>query len=56
MARERQRQRQAVDRAEAAKDAAAGYAVIVLSAVCFVLSLAVLTTIVRFVVGASTGA
>ncbi|MBR0406042.1 MAG: hypothetical protein IJI68_12720 [Eggerthellaceae bacterium] len=41
---------------ESVKNAAAGYAVVVLAIACFVLSLAVLSAIVRIVVGASAGA
>ena len=40
---------------EAVKNAFAGYAMVVLGIVCFVLSLAVLSAIVRLIVGASTG-
>ena len=43
------------DVAETAKNAAAGYAVIVLGTICFVLALAVLAMIVRLIVGASAG-
>ena len=41
---------------ETAKNAAAGYGAIVLSLVCFVLALSIITVAVRIVVGASTGA
>lgn len=41
---------------EAVKNAFAGYAMVVLAAVCFVLSLVAVTAIVRLVVGASVGA
>ena len=40
---------------EAAKNAASGYGVIVLAAICFIVSLAIVTLIVRVIVGASTG-
>lgn len=49
-------ERQHIDQIEAAKDAASGYAVIVLAAVCFILFLALLTVIVRFLVGAGASA
>ena len=52
----RANERQNMDRAEAAKDAAVGYAVILLATLCFLLSLAALTIVVRFIVGASAGA
>ena len=41
---------------ESVKNAASGYAVIVLGTVCFLLSLAVLSVIVRIIVGAGAGA
>lgn len=40
---------------EMIKNAVSGYAVTVLSIVCFMLSLVIITFIVRLVVGASTG-
>lgn len=40
---------------EAAKNAFTGYMVIILSVVCFVLSMVVVTALVRLIVGASTG-
>lgn len=41
---------------DSVKNAAAGYAVVVLGTACFVLFLAVLSAIVRIIVGASAGA
>ena len=49
-------ERQHTDQREAAKDAASGYAVIVLAVVCFILLLALITVIVRFLVGAGASA
>lgn len=42
-------------RLDTVRNAASGYAVVVLGILCFVLSLAVLTTVVRVIVGASAG-
>lgn len=41
---------------DAVKNAASGYAVVVLASVCLVLALAVLSAVVRVVVGFSAGA
>lgn len=40
---------------ETIKNAASGYGAVVLSVICFMLSLAVITFVVRLIVGASTG-
>lgn len=40
---------------ESAKNAFAGYAMVVLGIVCFVLSLVAISAVVRLIVGASTG-
>ena len=40
---------------EAVKNAASGYGAVVLGVACFLLSLVVITAIVRFVVGLGTG-
>ncbi len=49
-------ERQHINVTDAVKDALAGYVVIILGIMVFILSLAVITTIVRFVVGAGAGA
>lgn len=49
-------ERQKIDLRESVKSAAAGYAVVVLGTACFILFLAILSTIVRIIVGASAGA
>ena len=49
-----ERQKENLD--EAAKNAFAGYTVVVLSVVCFVIFLVVVTALVRLIVGASAGA
>ena len=41
---------------DAVKNAFAGYAVVVLAIVCFVLALVAITAVVRIIVGASVGA
>ena len=41
---------------DAVKNAFAGYAVVVLAMVCFVLALVAITAVVRIIVGASVGA
>lgn len=48
-----ERQKEQLD--ETAKNVFAGYATVVLAVVCFVLFLAVLTFIVRLIVGAGSG-
>ena len=49
-------ERQHIDRKEAVKDAASGYSAVVLATVCFILFLALITVIVRFIVGAGASA
>lgn len=51
-----QNERRKTSLQDVVKNAASGYAVIVLGTACFVLALAVLSVIVRIVVGASMGA
>lgn len=51
-----ERESKHTNRQDSVKNAASGYAVIVLGTACFVLALAVLATIVRVIVGAGAGA
>ena len=48
-------ERRKEDLGETIRNAASGYAVAVLSVVCLVLFLIIITGIVRFIIGASTG-
>jgi hypothetical protein len=48
--------RQKTNVSETVKNAASGYGVVVLGTICFLLSLAVLSAVVRIIVGASAGA